>query len=145
MCGSCGASLQPPNTTCQVCGTAAWPTPPPPQAPPPPNYGQPTFAQPVPVAPGFGYGVPMRVVTPKSSGIAVLLSILWLGAGNLYVNQTGLGIGLLLANFPLWLLAVTVLGWFIAFPLWIIGVVVSTVLAAQGAKEYNMRNGIVVY
>ncbi|MBW4716158.1 hypothetical protein [Saccharothrix obliqua] len=161
MCGSCGAYLQPPNTTCPVCGTNQWPQQPPvyiPHAPPAPEAAQPYGVQP-PVAqppgayppgaypPGVAqpYGVPVRgIVTAKSSGVAVLLSLLWLGAGNLYAGQTALGVVLIIVNFPLWLLALTILGWFIAFPIWVILVVVATIFAAQGTREFNLRNGIMV-
>ncbi len=150
MCGSCGAYLQPPNNTCGVCGTVQWPNQPPvyiPHAPPVPGIGQqpppPPYGQPVPYGP---HGAPMMpgVVTAKSPGIAVLLSLLWLGAGNLYAGQTALGVILIIVNFPLWLLAMTVLGLIVAFPVWLVLVVVGTVLAAQGAKEFNYRNGIMV-
>ncbi|MCC8248688.1 TM2 domain-containing protein [Saccharothrix luteola] len=131
MCGSCGAYLQPPSVNCAVCGATQWPST---QAPPPHPP-----AHPVP------YGMPVRgVVTAKNPGVAVLLSLLWLGAGNLYAGQTVLGVILLLANFPLILLAMTVLGLIIAFPVWVVLVIVSIVLAMQGAKDFNRRNGIVV-
>jgi hypothetical protein len=91
------------------------------------------------------YGMPVRgVVTAKNPGVAVLLSLLWLGAGNLYAGQTTLGVILLLVNFPLVLLAMTVVGLIIAFPVWVVLVIVSIVLGAQGAKDFNQRNGIVV-
>ncbi|NUT49922.1 MAG: hypothetical protein HOV94_21820 [Saccharothrix sp.] len=133
MCGSCGAYLQPPNTTCAVCGATQWPAAQQPIAPPP-------MMQP-PVA----YGMPVRgVVTAKNPGIAVLLSLLWLGAGNLYAGQTTLGVILVLVNFPLILLAMTVLGLIVAFPVWVILVIVSVALGVQGAKDFNLRNGIVI-
>ncbi|QTR01537.1 hypothetical protein J7S33_19395, partial [Saccharothrix algeriensis] len=84
------------------------------------------------------------VVTAKSPGVAVLLSFLWLGAGNLYAGQTALGIVLILVNFPLWIFALTFIGMIIAFPVWVVLAIVGMVLAAQGAKDFNLRNGIVV-
>ncbi|MFE2756965.1 hypothetical protein ACFXGA_33710 [Actinosynnema sp. NPDC059335] len=135
MCGSCGAYLQPPSTTCAVCGSTQWPQQPVAQAPayPPPGV------QPMP------YGMPVRgVVTAKTPGIAVLLSLLWLGAGNLYAGQTALGVVLLLVNFPLVFLAMSVLGLIIAFPVWAVLVIVSIATGVQGVKNFNHRNGIIV-
>jgi len=131
MCGSCGAFLQPPNPTCQVCGTSQWP-----QAQRPPY--QPQLA-PQP------YTTPSRgVVTAKSSGIAVLLSLLWLGAGNIYAGQTVLGIVLMLVDIPLGFLAFTMVGLIVAFPIWLILFVISLVVAIQGVNSFNERNGIVL-
>lgn len=153
MCGSCGAYLQPPNTTCTVCGTSQWPqqqpiyiphAPPatpvnPPHGAPPPGYGAQPYGQP------YGHPMPMHVVTAKSPGIAVLLSFLWLGAGNLYAGQTGLGVALIIINFPLAILGLTIFGLIIAFPIWLVLAIVGMALAAQGAKEFNQRNGIIVH
>ncbi|GAA1354952.1 hypothetical protein [Saccharothrix algeriensis] len=142
MCGSCGAYLQPPNTNCAVCGKSQWPQQPPVYIPhAPPATGHPAqYAQ-----PGYGPPAPMGgVVTAKSPGVAVLLSFLWLGAGNLYAGQTALGIVLILVNFPLWIFALTFIGMIIAFPVWVVLAIVGMVLAAQGAKDFNLRNGIVV-
>ncbi|XVS63752.1 hypothetical protein ACQPYE_36750 [Actinosynnema sp. CA-299493] len=136
MCGSCGAYLQPPSVNCAVCGATQWPVT---QAPPP--VYPPVYAPVHPVPHGMQMG---GVVTAKNPGIAVLLSLLWLGAGNLYAGQTALGVILLLVNFPLILLAMTVLGLIVAFPVWLVLVVVSIVLAMQGAKDFNRRNGILV-
>ncbi|MBB5955070.1 TM2 domain-containing membrane protein YozV [Saccharothrix tamanrassetensis] len=133
-----------------MCGTVQWPQQPPvfiPHAPPatgpqPVQYA--TGPQPVQYG-GYGAPMPIRgVVTAKSPGIAVLLSFLWLGAGNLYAGQTALGIILIIVNFPLAILAMTVLGLIIAFPVWLILAVLGMVMAAQGAKDFNHRNGIMV-
>ncbi|WP_433265444.1 hypothetical protein ACQPZF_37960 [Actinosynnema sp. CS-041913] len=144
MCGSCGAYLQPPNTSCTVCGSNQWPQQQPvfiPHAPPAPGQPQMPYGAPVP----YGAPMPIRgVVTAKSSGIAVLLSFLWLGAGNLYAGQTVLGIILIIANFPLVIIAMTVFGLIIAFPIWLVLAIVGMVMAAQGAKDFNQRNGIIV-
>jgi hypothetical protein len=131
MCGSCGAFLQPPNPTCQVCGTSQWPQP---QRPP---Y-QPQMA-PHPYAPANRV-----VVTAKSSGIAVLLSLLWVGAGNIYSGQIVLGLVLMLVDIPLTILAFTGFGLIIAVPVWLILFVISLVVAIQGVKTFNERNGIVL-
>lgn len=117
MCGSCGAYLQPPNPMCPVCRTIQWVQEPLPQ----PVY------YPVPMAP------------PKSPGLAAFPSFLWLGVGNVYAGQTGLGIALLLVNIPLVILGWTVIGMLVAFPLWLIAVVISMVTAAQAASAFNQR------
>lgn len=131
MCGSCGAFLQPPNPRCQVCGTSQWAQPPmPPQRP---QTAAPPYAM-----PNGGF------VTAKSPGIAILLSLLWLGAGNVYAGQIVLGIVLMVVDIPLAFLAFTLVGLVIAFPVWLILVVISIVVATQGVKSFNERNGIVV-
>jgi hypothetical protein len=84
------------------------------------------------------------VVTAKSSGIAVLLSLLWVGAGNIYSGQIVLGLVLMLVDIPLTILAFTGFGLIIAVPVWLILFVISLVVAIQGVKTFNERNGIVL-
>lgn len=84
------------------------------------------------------------MVTPKSPGIAVLLSFLWMGAGHLYCNRIGVGIALVLWDAFLVLLSLTLVGWVISGPLWIISVIPVMIFAARAADKSNQRNGLLV-
>jgi TM2 domain-containing membrane protein YozV len=87
---------------------------------------------------------PLMTIPAKSAGIAVLLSFLWLGAGHLYANRTTTGVLLIIYDFFLVLLSVTLIGAVIAVPLWLITAPIVMVLAANAANDFNRRNGIVV-
>lgn len=91
-----------------------------------------------------GHDGTVRLVTAKSPGIAVLLSLLWLGAGHLYVGKIGAGIALIVLDFFLFVLSFTVLGLIISIPVWLITFVIVAILASQAAKDFNRRNGIIV-
>lgn len=82
------------------------------------------------------------VVSQKSPGVAVLLSFLWLGAGNLYVNQIPGGVALLLANMFLIMLAATIFGLLIAVPMWFVLFIISAVTASSAATQHNARYGL---
>lgn len=87
---------------------------------------------------------PIGVVPAKSAGVAVLLSLLWLGAGHLYAGRIGTGIALIVFDLLLAVLALTGIGLVIAFPVWLMAFLVTAVLAANAASAFNRRNGIVV-
>jgi TM2 domain-containing membrane protein YozV len=95
-------------------------------------------------AAGPASGRPVGVVAAKSTGIAVLLSVLWVGAGNLYAGSIGTGVALMLFDGLLALLALTGFGLIIAFPIWLVTCIVATVLAVNSVSSFNRRNGIVV-
>ena len=86
----------------------------------------------------------MVVTAPKSAGIAILLSLLWFGAGHLYANQTGLGIALILYDVFLGILSATIVGLVVSIPLWLISLPIVLFLANNAANDYNRRNGLVV-
>ncbi|MET4016307.1 GYF domain-containing protein [Bradyrhizobium sp. S3.2.12] len=65
---------------------------------------------------------------PKSPGIALLLSFLWCGAGQMYCGRVGKGILMMLGAIALWFI---LLGWIIQ--IW------SMVDAYQTAKQMNLR------
>jgi TM2 domain-containing membrane protein YozV len=117
------------------------------------GYGQPGPSSygPVPVPlngppPQYPPAYPQQVVgvAPKSAGLAVLLSFLWLGAGHLYANRIGAGIALMVYEAFLALLSFSIVGLVISVPLWFISVIVVMILAANAANDFNRRNGIVV-
>ena len=97
---------------------------------------QPLAAQSAVPAP---YPAPTYVVqTPKSAGIAVLLSLLVLGGGHLYLNRIGVGIALVCWDVFLFLVfLVPIVGWVIGFVLWVVsfGIVAAVVVA-----EANTQN-----
>ena len=116
-----------------------------------------TFDQPSPFLgvgrtgdPGWGPSStsPTVVVPLKTPGIAVLLSIFWLGAGHLYVGRIMAGavlagINAVLVLFvSLFLLVFPVVGlllWLLVALPWVPAVVVSAIDSAAAAKRYNDR------
>lgn len=114
--------------------------------PRPADFG-PHGALPVPLGPGGQLsqpGMPIIMATPKSPGIAVLLSFLFLGAGHLYANRIGPGVALIVYEVFLGILSATVVGLVVSVPLWLISVPIVMILAANAAGDYNRRNGLVV-
>jgi len=89
-------------------------------------------------------GPPVVVVAAKSAGIAVLLTLLWLGAGHLYAGKIGAGIALVVFDFVLFLLALTFVGALVAIPIWIVTFAIAAFLSANAVSDFNRRNGIVV-
>jgi TM2 domain-containing membrane protein YozV len=119
-CQRCSALLPAGAPTCVSCGQSAA----------------------APYAPAVGQ--PVVVVAAKSAGIAVLLTLLWLGAGHLYAGKIGAGIALVIFDFVLFLLALTFVGALLAVPVWIITFAIAAFLSANAVSEFNRRNGIVV-
>ena len=120
-CHHCGAYLQPPGHYCSAC-----------------HAPQPQF-MPAPYA-----TAPLVTIPAKSAGVAVLLTFLWLGAGHLYANRTTTGVLLIIYDFFLVLLSITLIGAIVAVPLWLITAPIVMIFAANAANDYNRRNGIVV-
>ncbi len=87
-------------------------------------------------------GHPPRGVTAKSPGVAVLLTFLWLGAGHLYANRTGIGVCLLLFEFFVLVPLLFVFG--VGILLWLVTAPIAMITAASAARNFNARNGIVV-
>jgi TM2 domain-containing membrane protein YozV len=111
-------------------------------APPPPfQEAQPQFdTSPWRQAPGVSYQPVTGFQKPKSPAIAVLLTILWLGAGHFYAGRSDTtAIVLAVANFVLWGLflfcLVGILGW---LPL----VIWASIDAAKSATNFNYRNNL---
>jgi TM2 domain-containing membrane protein YozV len=100
-----------------------------PEAPAPPHSPQPA----------------LHVVSAKSPGIAVLLTFLWLGAGDLYVGRIGLGIGLMVFDAFLVLLSIIPFSWIITVPVWWIAFICVAIHVSNEAKAFNRRNGIIVH
>ncbi|MGY2002805.1 hypothetical protein [Blastococcus sp. SYSU DS1024] len=86
---------------------------------------------------------PAAVVTAKTPGIAVLLSLLWMGAGHLYAGRIGPGIGFMTTGFFLWILwFIPLIGWVVAPLLWLPLFIVAACTAANAAREHNARWGV---
>jgi TM2 domain-containing membrane protein YozV len=116
-CRSCQAILQPPGHVCSQCNTVQ-------QLPP---------------------QAMMQVsAPPKSVGVAVLLSFLWLGAGHIYAGRMGSGIALAIFDGFLVLLALTGIGLIIAVPVWLIATPVAMALSASAVNQSNRRSGSIV-
>jgi TM2 domain-containing membrane protein YozV len=71
----------------------------------------------------------------KSMGVALLLAILIPGLGNLYVKDTGAGIGLLVAFLVCLALIPFIIGIFIVWIVWL----VSPFMAYSATKSYNNK------
>jgi hypothetical protein len=169
-CQSCSATLAQPYTQCQVCGSvqagyvedlgragyspyspASYPSygavAQPPRQPQPQAWtpsvanGQHPAYSPIPYQPQPQM---ITVVSPKSSGIAVLLTFLWLGAGHLYAGRVTTGVVLIVTDLILWALSFTLILAIITIPVFVILLIISAVLAAQAAKDFNYRNGLVL-
>ena len=65
----------------------------------------------------------------KSPAAAVLLSLLWLGAGQLYLGQIGLGVALVLFDAFLLFLSFTGVGLIISVPIWLVAVPTVMIMA----------------
>ncbi|MGY1711380.1 hypothetical protein ACI8AC_17925 [Geodermatophilus sp. SYSU D00758] len=86
---------------------------------------------------------PTTVVPVKTPGIAVLLSVLWMGAGHLYAGKTGAGVAFMITGLFLWLLwLVPLIGWVLAPLLWLPIFIVAAYTAAAAAREHNAHWGI---
>lgn len=79
-------------------------------------------------------------VTPKTAGVAVLLSLLWLGAGHLYADRIATGIVLIVADALLGCLALTGVGLVVAVPVWLVLAPIVATLSAHAVTVYNQRN-----
>jgi TM2 domain-containing membrane protein YozV len=118
-----------------------------PPAPPPPNAGMAPYQQSQPYPPQNR----IVVVPVKTPGLAVLFSFLWLGAGNCYAGQVGLGVTLIIAQVvcaPLSaILASVTLGFslLITVPIWIVAFVVSAVTGYSACTEHNRSLGFPRY
>jgi TM2 domain-containing membrane protein YozV len=154
-CGNCRSPVHPSTPVCMNCGQpqtgsgASVVDPPAGQGQPPafvrlpsqshaPAFVQRPASSESPAAGSIG------VVAAKSPGLAVFLSI-WLGGGQLYVGQIGLGIGLLVFHFFLLLLLFTGIGAILAVPLWLVSFALVATASSNAAKEFNRRNGIIVH
>lgn len=135
-CPNCGVSVPESARFCVTCGkpiAEVQPTPPQPQYAPP-AYAQPGYAPYPYVQPYQGYG---RVAGERSVGLAVVLSFLWTGLGQLYNHETAKGV--LFFVLILVLAVVAVLFWWLCFPVfpylifWMYGMYDAYVRA----QEYN--------
>src|SRR5690348_9220450 len=143
-CPNCSRQLDSTTSACSGCGYAHGVSPAPGLAPSQDLPPSATFAnRPAVPAPLHPSG-PIAVVSAKSPGIAVLLSFLWLGAGHLYVGVIGLGIGLMVFDFLLFLLSLTGVGLFISIPVWLISFVIIAIRVSKAANDFNQRNGIIM-
>jgi TM2 domain-containing membrane protein YozV len=79
---------------------------------------------------------PYAVRAPKSAGIAVLLTFLWIGAGHLYLDRMGTGLALMAGHFFIGFFL-----FFLFFPLgfvaWLAAVVCCAVWCSNLAGQIN--------
>jgi TM2 domain-containing membrane protein YozV len=79
---------------------------------------------------------------PKSVGVAVVLSLLWLGAGHIYAGRIATGIVLAILGGFLLLLSLTGIGLFLAFPVWIIATPAAMAFSANAVNQFNRRRAV---
>lgn len=87
-------------------------------------------------------GVPFVpvVASAKTEGVAVMMSLLWFGAGHLYANRMGTGIVLAVLDALLFCIALTGVGLIVAVPVWLVAAPSLAVLSTQAVTTYN--NGL---
>ncbi|MCK9897976.1 hypothetical protein [Frankia sp. AgB32] len=107
--------------------------------------GNQPYGGPHPYGPPAPYG-PMPVIVqpavpPKSVGVALLLTFLWLGAGHLYAGRTTAGVLLLIADLFLWMLSFFIITLILTVPVWLILWVIAMVTSASAVTEHNARLG----
>ncbi|MEZ0165492.1 hypothetical protein AB2L27_12055 [Kineococcus sp. LSe6-4] len=107
--------------------------------------------QPPPPGPLQPYGQAPRPVVPvpaKTPGLAVLLSFLWLGAGNCYAGQVGLGVTFIVAQvvcapIAAFLAALTAgFSLVLTVPVWIAAFAVSAATGYARCRAHNAALGI---
>jgi TM2 domain-containing membrane protein YozV len=76
-------------------------------------------------------------VQQKSTAAAVVLSFLWLGAGHLYLGRIPAGLVLAVYTAVLALMALSLIGFIIAFPIWLVSVAIVMSLAAAATASVN--------
>ena len=126
-CHACQAILQPPGHVCARCNA--------------PQAGSPGHA----VQQRTQQMMMMQLAQPpKSAGVAVVLSLLWLGAGHIYAGKTGTGVALAILDGLLLLLSITGIGLIISLPVWIIATPIAMVLSASAVKNFNQRRAMAI-
>ncbi len=102
----------------------------------------PPYAQVAPPYPPQPFGQPQAFVPAKTPGVAVLLSLLWLGAGHLYAGRTTTGIIFMVVNFFLALVSLIPFAFLLTVPVWF-GLFIAAAITSHGAAvAYNERLGI---
>ncbi|MCD2196784.1 DUF3824 domain-containing protein [Actinomycetospora endophytica] len=111
-----------------------------PQAPYQPGFYQPAPFQAVPYQP-MAYPPapyqpnPYAVRAPKSAGIAVLLTILWIGAGHLYLDRMGTGLVLMGAHLVVGFILMFIFP--ISFFIWLAAVVGVSIWCSNLSGQIN--------
>ncbi|GLZ51596.1 hypothetical protein Acsp07_12130 [Actinomycetospora sp. NBRC 106378] len=116
-------------------GYAPQPYAPQPYAPLPP-YGPSPHAPQSFMPQPYGAPYPPAAARPvKSAGVAVLLSLLWIGAGHLYLDRLGTGLVLMGAHLFLGLLLIFIFP--ISFFLWLAAFITCAVVCSNLANQIN--------
>ena len=138
-CSSCGSQVAEGVAFCPSCGAPMQRAAPPPQAPPaapqypaggygqpaypPPGYAPPPYAPPPgQYPPGYGpYPAYGPMPGEKSAGVALVLSLLLTGLGQLYNGEISKGIIFLVVEIILWILSALTFGilCIVAVPFWL--------------------------
>jgi Protein of unknown function (DUF2510) len=90
--------------------------------------------------PAYGAAAPAYHGSAKSPILAIVLSVLWLGAGHFYAGRSdALQIVFACVNLVLWILTLTC---FIGIIPWIPMVIYAAIDARKSAIEFNQRHGL---
>lgn len=73
----------------------------------------------------------------RSVGVAVLLSVAWLGVGHLYAGRTEIGAALVAYNAVLVLMSATLIGLIFSVPMWLLSAPLAALLAGRAVAEDN--------
>lgn len=104
-CINCGGQIDSRAEICPKCGVRVG-SPPPPQPSQPYGYAQP----------------PVNFQERKSTGIAAVLSFLYVGLGQIYNGQIGKGIGMMVLGVVFIILVIFLIGIPLYIILWILGI-----------------------
>jgi TM2 domain-containing membrane protein YozV len=110
-CANCSSVIDPRAVACPACG--------------------------LPTATAYAGQVATAVIgmNQKSSGVALLLSLLWPGAGQIYLGRIGAGAGFMVGSLAAFMLIFLVVG-ILLYPAVLIWAMVD---AYRGAEEHNRR------
>ncbi|MCW3101320.1 MAG: hypothetical protein JWL77_6938 [Chthonomonadaceae bacterium] len=116
-CRACGRPVDSRAVICPACGVAQHPA-------------DPVFT------PGGGMVLPAQ---PKSSGVAIILSFLWPGAGHLYAADNDKAIAFLVISAICFLISLTIIGLVITIPVWLGCAIYTMIDSSHAADRYNQR------
>ena len=128
-CSHCEKDMPTNFIFCPVCGNA------------PTLQSQPT-RQPLPQQTNYYQNNPPITVQPKSEALAIVLSVLILGVGQMYLGKVGRGIGILVGGIILGVIGIATYGiGFIAAIILFIWQVIDSYNLCRRYNSYLLQNG----
>jgi TM2 domain-containing membrane protein YozV len=131
-CSGCGFSLNDSQNFCPSCGRASGT-----------NYSAVATPKAIPAASsGIAAATAQQQViivqSPKSPGVAAVLSFFWAGLGQIYNGEIGKGVMLIILHAISWLMMLIIIGFITTPILWIYGMID----AYKTAEKINAAAGI---